>query len=64
MAYTLQVFHAGKPAPSAIVHSARASEVLDLIPKLLAEHAGCSHIDVLSQHVKLFSVDCNGNTTR
>ena len=59
--YHLLVYFSGETVPVATIHTPRASEILGLIPKLLAEHDGCEHIVVMGDTVRLFSVDCHGN---
>jgi hypothetical protein len=59
--YQLLVFFPGKRGPHATVRVQRASEVLEMIPKLLGDHGGCERVVVMVDHVRLFAVDCKGN---
>ena len=58
--YRLEVYSAGKLDHVEVC--ARAGDVLDAIPRLLKEHAGCERIVVMVGATALFSVDCQGNT--
>ena len=60
--YQPQVFHPGKNASSITVTTLSASEVMQLIPRLLAEHAGCERVEVSLGGGFLFAVDCHGQT--
>jgi hypothetical protein len=60
--YRLEVFHAGQRAATASVLLDRASDVLAAIPGLLAEHKDCDRVVVYGGNVRLFAVDCAGNT--
>lgn len=59
--YQLVVFHPGERTPRVTVSVARAADVLERIPELLAAHDGCEHIVVMSDTTRLFAVDCHGN---
>lgn len=59
--YQLRLFHPHAAAPTEIRQLARAAEVLDEIPRLLARYGDCSHIEVMQGVTRLFSVDCSGN---
>lgn len=61
--YQLQVYHPRKAQPIETLTFAAASEVIDAIPTLLREHDGCERIIVSADGVRLFSVDCHGNST-
>jgi hypothetical protein len=58
--YTLEVFYDGKADHAERLQS--AADVLSRIPVLLEAHAGCEKIVVLINGVRLFAVDCKGNT--
>jgi hypothetical protein len=45
--YHLLVYFPGETVAVATIHTPRGSEILRLIPKLLAEHDGCEHIVVM-----------------
>ena len=62
--YSLLVYFADDAVAHATVPIARASDVLARIPELLAEHDGCEHVVVYFNDIRLFAVDCAGNTTR
>ena len=62
--YELVVHHPGPGVATERVKLARSSDVLDMIPRLLARHHGCERIDVMYSGGKLFSVDCAGNELR
>jgi hypothetical protein len=59
--YKLLVYHAGENLPHATILVARAAEVLDRIPEVLAQHHTCEHVVVTHNDVRLFAVDCAGN---
>ncbi len=59
--YQLLVYYPEKPGVHATIVAERAAEVLDLIPKILAEHDGCERVVVTYDQVRLFAVDCAGN---
>jgi len=59
--YQLLVFYSGESRPHATIEVAKAPEVLELIPKILAEHQGCEHVVVMLERARLFAVDCKGN---
>jgi hypothetical protein len=59
--YDLRVYHPGEDIPAKFVTAPSATEALDLIPKLLAEHDGCERVSVLARGTFLFSVDCKGH---
>jgi hypothetical protein len=59
--YQLLVYYPGKAGVQATFIVERAAEVLDLIPKLLAEHRGCERVVVMLDQTRLFAVDCAGN---
>jgi hypothetical protein len=59
--YRLEVFYDG--ALQHVELRANAAEVLDAIPELLREHAGCERIVVTFGSARLFAVDCKGNTS-
>jgi len=60
--YEVQVYYPGDLIARKTVKAARATQALDLIPQLLAEHDGCEHIVVMVSGVRLFAVDRGGNT--
>jgi hypothetical protein len=45
-----------------MINAQNASEALALIPRILAEHHGCERVVVMMGTVRLFAVDCAGNT--
>ena len=59
--YQLLVYFPGSSVVRATIDVSKSTEVLALIPKLLAEHEGCEHIVVKFNDSRLFAVDCNGN---
>jgi hypothetical protein len=59
--YELIVFCPGERTPHETIRVNKASEVLQLIPELLAQHDACEHIVVMMDHARLFAVDCKGN---
>ena len=59
--YQLLVYYADDTAPRQRISVGKASEVLALIPELLAAHAGCERVVVMVGDTRLFSVDCHGN---
>ena len=59
--YELGVYYPGDTIARSMVEAKRADEALGLIPKLLAEHAGCERVVVMLSGLRLFSVDCAGN---
>ncbi|MDB5453516.1 MAG: hypothetical protein JWO33_2094 [Caulobacteraceae bacterium] len=50
--------HADRPL---VIRVELASEVLELVPRLLLDHADCERIEVHDARGKLFSVDCASN---
>jgi len=60
--YRLEVHHPGKLEPTASGRVFRAEAVLETIPTLLSAHPDCERIVVWSDHVRLFAVDCQGNS--
>ena len=61
--YRLLVFHPGDERPSKTLRMPLASDILESIPRLLKEHEGCERIEIYLGVSRLFSVDCDGNTT-
>jgi len=59
--YQLVVFCPNKLGLHETINVAYASEVLELIPNILAEHHGSEHVVVMFGHVRLFAVDREGN---
>jgi hypothetical protein len=62
--YSLLVYFPEDVVAHATIPLTRASDVLARIPELLAEHAGCEHVVVYFNDIRLFAVDCSGNTIR
>jgi len=59
--YHLEVMHLGQSVPVKRRSVTQASEVLEIIPRLLAEHPGCEQVVVWFDLSRLFAVDCAGN---
>jgi len=59
--YQLQVYYPGDPAQRATYQTSVAAEVIDLVQKALADHAGCERVVVTLSGIRLFAVDCAGN---
>ncbi len=59
--YQLLVYFPGSEGARARINIDRGSDVVAMIPKLLAEHEGCEHIVVMLNDVRLFAIDCAGN---
>lgn len=59
--YQLLVYYPGTKGVAATVDARSAVDVLELIPKILADHEGCEHVVVMFNSVRLFAVDCAGN---
>lgn len=57
--YRLEVIHPDGRIERVTI--SRASDVLDAIPGLLAQHTGCDRIIVYADAQRLFAVDCQGN---
>ena len=60
--YELRVYFPEDASHRAVFYIERAVDVLTRIPDLLAEHEGCERVEVRSNGMKLFAVDCAGNT--
>ncbi|MBX9576431.1 MAG: hypothetical protein K2X07_12420 [Caulobacteraceae bacterium] len=58
--YVLKVFYEDEPRPRETLGEDRGSEVLAMIPRLLARHPGCHRVRVYLGDALLFAVDCNG----
>lgn len=61
--YTILVFCGGSPVPSATHRIAQSAEVLTSIPEIMRANPGCERLEVLLAGTRLFTVDCEGNTT-
>lgn len=61
--YALNVFFPGSDAPAHVERILSATEVLARISALLALHDGCERIVVSKENIRLFTVDCHGNST-
>jgi hypothetical protein len=59
--YQLCVINPGHDKPLTI-RLQRPSEVLEMIPRLVADHPDCDRIEVYGVNGLLFSVDCAGVT--
>lgn len=46
--------------PTEVISAERAPEVLERLPKLLAQYPDCDRIRIYSQDTFLFQVDCKG----
>lgn len=62
--YTLTVVHEGRAYPTETIGCPTAADVLEIIPRLLAQHPDCHRIHVRLHALPLFSVDCSGDTVR
>ena len=60
--YSLEVYLPNERRPHHTEHIRVASEALARIPFLLQEHGSCERVVVLFDAVRLFAVDCKGNT--
>lgn len=58
--YVLKVFYKSESVPREIIGGDRGSEVLAMIPRLLARHPGCYRVRVHLGDTLLVSVDCRG----
>ncbi|RYF94773.1 MAG: hypothetical protein EON95_04045 [Caulobacteraceae bacterium] len=59
--YELRVFLPGENQPLRALTFSTALQVMDVMPLLLSEHAGCERISVSAAGSYLFSVDCKGD---
>ena len=60
--YQLLVYYPERSDAHAMINAQNAFEALALIPRILAEHHGCERVVVMMGTVRLFAVDCAGNT--
>jgi len=60
--YRLVVYFSGEKDARHEETLSLAKDVLHRIPVLLHMHDGCERIAVMAGAVKLFAVDCKGNT--
>jgi len=56
--YLLKVAYRDAQHAHEMVQVQSAEELLDLIPKLISNHAECERIEVLRNSTKLFAVSC------
>ena len=61
--YTLLVYTEGGSTLVGRHEIRQAAEVLAAIPDIMKKHPGCERVEVYLAAVRLFSVDCAGNTT-
>lgn len=61
--YTIFIFKADDVIPSARLEVRNAATVLEEITRIINDHPGCERAEVHSAAGRLFSVDCEGNTT-
>lgn len=61
--YEVRVFHPGQAHASHVQRFRSAQEMVNAIPRIFEDHAGCERVEVYAELVRLFSVDCHGVST-